>query len=447
MSKPSLTEYTFENIVHYFINFSLNGTYTLEENVPDTITSWIISAFSVDPITGLGLTKSPRHLEVFQPFFVSINLPYSIKRGEILIIPVAIFNYMENDSDANITIHNSDNEFELISENSTSLFSSDLERTTKLSIVANHGASTSFKIRPKKIGAIAIKVTATSPLAGDSIVQILHVESEGIPKFKNKALFIDLNEATSHESMLTVDIPDDIIIDSLKIDVNCVGDLLGGTIKNLNKLIRLPSGCGEQNMLNFVPNIVILKYLKAVDQLKPDIERMAKLYTEKGYQRELTYRHNDGSFSAFGKSDKSGSTWLTAFVAKSFRQASTFIDVDENIIDDALKWLSKNQNNDGSFTEIGTVSHKAMQGGSGKGVALTAYVLTSFLESRNVETTYEITINKAIDYVIKSLESQHDIYALAVAAYAMQLAEYPNKENILEQLLRKAVTKSKSKFT
>lgn len=184
------------------------------------------------------------------------------------------------------------------------------------------------------------------------------------------------------ETNLTIDVPNEMLTDTLKIDINCVGNLLGTSIKNLNKLIRLPSGCGEQNMLNFVPNIVILKYLKAIGELRADIERKAISYTEKGYQRQLTYRHNNGAFSAFGKSDKNGSTWLTAFVAKSFRQAASFIDVDEHVIDDALKWLSQQQNSDGSFTEIGTISYKTMQGGAGKGVALTAYVLTTFLENK-----------------------------------------------------------------
>lgn len=436
--------FTFQDEKFLCICYSSNGTYTLQQSVPDTITSWVINAFSIDPSTGLGLTKIPRRLEVFQPFFVSLNLPYSIKRGEILSIPVAIFNYMDNDADAEIIIHNNDSDFDFIDGNSTAV--GDLERKMMISVTANHGADTTFKIRPKKIGSIAIKVTATTPLAGDSIVQILHVEPEGIPKFKNKAIFIDLNEVTSLESMLTVDIPDDILLDSLKIDVNCVGDLLGGTIKNLNKLIRLPSGCGEQNMLNFVPNIVILRYLKTIGQLKPEIERKAKSYTEKGYQRQLTYRHSDGSFSAFGKSDRSGSTWLTAFVAKSFRQATSFVDIDENVIDDALKWLSKQQNGDGSFTEIGTVSHKAMQGGlmsSGKGIALTAYILTAFLENKDIETTYDETINKAIQFITKSLEAQHDVYTLAVVAYALQLAEYHGKDKVLDQLVRKATTKGK----
>jgi hypothetical protein len=29
-----------------------------------------------------------------------------------------------------------------------------------------------------------------------------------------------------------------------------------------------------------------------------------------GYQRELTFQHKDGSFSAFGDRDKSGSMWF-----------------------------------------------------------------------------------------------------------------------------------------
>lgn len=341
----------------------------------------MISAFAIDPKTGLALTRMPRKLEVFQPFFVTVNLPYSIKRGEILSVPVIIFNYLENDIDAEVKIVSEHNEFDFIDANKT--ISNDVERKKMVSITSNNGVSALFPIKPKKIGPISIKVIVTSPVVGDSVIQILHVEPEGVQQFKNKALFVDLIENSTMQSSLAVDIPNDIVNDSLKMDVNCVGDLFGGTITNLNKLIRLPSGCGEQNMLNFVPNIVILNYLKTIGQLKPDVERKAKMYTEKGYQRQLTYRHDDGSFSAFGKSDKKGSTWLTAFVAKSFRQAASHIDIiDDTIIDDALKWLSKQQKDDGSFPEVGTVSHKAMQGGSGKGVALTAYVLMAFLENK-----------------------------------------------------------------
>lgn len=135
----------------------------------------------------------------------------------------------------------------------------------------------------------------------------------------------------------------------------------------MDKLIRMPDGCGEQNMLNFVPNIVILDYLRATNQLTPAVELKATTYMNAGYQRELSFKHDDGSFSAFGKKDKSGSTWLTAFVARSFFQASKYIQVEQRIINEALDWLSRVQAPNGSFPEIGNVLSAEMQGESGKG--------------------------------------------------------------------------------
>jgi len=45
-----------------------------------------------------------------------------------------------------------------------------------------------------------------------------------------------------------------------------------------------------------------------------------------GYQRELTYQRSDGSFSAFGDRDPSGSIWsdhVTFNIYSSFHQTST----------------------------------------------------------------------------------------------------------------------------
>lgn len=58
-----------------------------------------------------------------------------------------------------------------------------------------------------------------------------------------------------------------------------------------------------------------------------------------------------------------------------------YIAVEEKVILDALQWLANNQAPNGSFPEVGTVSHRDMQGGAAKGLALTAYTLTAFLEN------------------------------------------------------------------
>ena len=82
-------------------------------------------------------------------------------------------------------------------------------------------------------------------------------------------------------------------------------------------------------MIIFAPDVYITKYLKESGQLKPEIMAKAEKLMLTGYQRELTYRRSDGSFSAFGQSDKEGSLWLTAFVLKCFSQARDLIYIDE----------------------------------------------------------------------------------------------------------------------
>lgn len=52
---------------------------------------------------------------------------------------------------------------------------------------------------------------------------------------------------------------------------------------------------------------------------------------------------------------------LTAFVVKSFSQASDFITIDENVVQKAVTWLVSQQNENGTFREPGRVLHKEMQ--------------------------------------------------------------------------------------
>lgn len=290
-----------------------------------------------------------------------------------------------------MTLENENNEFEFIDAHNVN--KSDLSkdsRTSKIHIKADDGITTNFVIKPTHVGKISLKVTAVSQLAGDTVIKILNVESEGVPQYANKAIFIDLRDKSEFQpTSVQVDIPTTALPDSTRVDVSCVGDLLGGTIKNLQHLIRMPCGCGEQTMLGFVPNIVVLNYLKHTAQLTPEIESKAKKYMEIGYQRELTYKHTDGSFSAFGVSDENGSTWLTAFVARTFQNASEHIYVDDKVVSQALEYLRSVQMEDGSFVERGNICHKEMQGGSSNGVALNAYVLTAFLQNKVRKCKYE----------------------------------------------------------
>lgn len=83
----------------------------MTKTVPDTITSWVISGFSLDQVYGLGVTDVPMKLRVFRPFFLSLNVPYSVVKGEAVGVQVLVHNYMNRDVVADVTLDNSANQF------------------------------------------------------------------------------------------------------------------------------------------------------------------------------------------------------------------------------------------------------------------------------------------------------------------------------------------------
>ncbi|XP_030384731.1 C3 and PZP-like alpha-2-macroglobulin domain-containing protein 8 isoform X2 [Scaptodrosophila lebanonensis] len=409
-----------------------NEEFTLTKTIPDTITSWVVTGFSLNSKTGLALTKNPSKIQVFQPFFVSTNLPYSVKRGEVIAIPVIIFNYMEKNLDAEVTMDNSDKEFdfaEATNEAEEKLID-EIQRVRRVTIPSNSGKTVSFMIRPKKAGLTTLKISATTPLAGDAIHQKLKVEPEGVTHFENRAVFISLKNSQELAVDLKLNVPVDAIPDSEYFEFSVVGDLLGPTIKNLDNLVRMPYGCGEQNMVNFVPNILVLKYLEVTNKKKPSLVEKAKKFLEIGYQRELTYKHDDGSYSAFGKSDPAGSTWLTAYVMRSFHQASRYTDIDPKVLSAGLDFLAAKQKESGQFPELGKLFDSAHQNELG----LTSFVLLAFFENEELIPKYRQTIEKGVVFVAEESDKSDDPYALAIAALALQLAKHPYADKVLAKL-------------
>lgn len=215
-------------------NFSTKGSGSITRKVPDTITSWIITAFSLNYKDGLGLTKQSSKLSVFMPFFIYLNLPYSIKRGEIISIQAVIFNYMKDDYSATVTMSNEKQEFEFV-ENTPRSGSDHLTKT--INATANSGTSVNFVIKSLKVGYITLKIEASTSVAGDRVEQQLLVEAEGITRYINEAILVDLRSQHTFSKFVDVVVPNDFVPDSLKIEASLIGDLLGPALDNLDNLM------------------------------------------------------------------------------------------------------------------------------------------------------------------------------------------------------------------
>lgn len=61
-----------------------------------------------------------------------------------------------------------------------------------------------------------------------------------------------------------------------------LGDILASSMQNTRNLLKMPFGCGEQNMVLFAPNIYVLNYLNETQQLTPEIKSKAIGYLNTG---------------------------------------------------------------------------------------------------------------------------------------------------------------------
>ena len=56
------------------------------------------------------------------------------------------------------------------------------------------------------------------------------------------------------------------------------GDVLGPVFENLDDLLRMPYGCGEQNMLYFAPNVFLIDYMQTTNTYTEDRATKAQRY-------------------------------------------------------------------------------------------------------------------------------------------------------------------------
>nr|XP_055095106.1 C3 and PZP-like alpha-2-macroglobulin domain-containing protein 8 [Symphalangus syndactylus] len=243
----------------------------------------------------------------------------------------------------------------------------------------------------------------------------------------------------SYSEAFTLGVPHSAIPGSERATASIIGDVMGPTLNHLNNLLRLPFGCGEQNMIHFAPNVFVLKYLQKTQQLSPEVERQTTDYLVQGYQRQLTYKRQDGSYSAFGERDASGSMWLTAFVLKSFAQARSFIFVDLRELAAAKSWIIQQQQADGSFPAVGRVLNKDIQGGIQGTVPLTAYVVAALLETGTASEEERGSIDKARHFLESATPLATDPYSCALTTYALTLLRSPAAPEALRKLRSLAI--------
>ncbi|XP_070776629.1 complement C3-like [Enoplosus armatus] len=425
------------------------GTTSKEAKIPlkDSITTWQLTGISLSRTHGI-CVADPLKVVVRKNFFIDLRLPYSAVRREQLEIKAILHNYSP-DNRKRVRV-------DLIEKQHVCSSASMRGRyRQEVKVEPESTLSVPFVIIPMKEGQRHIEVKAVVKESGlsDGIEKNLLVVPEGILTKSLKR--VTLNPAKNgvdgqQEEIMNSEIPEKDLVPgsptSTEISVTgreqmsaLVENALSG--KSLGTLIKQPSGCGEQNMITMTLPVIATMYLDKTNQWETvgfEKRDEALQHIKTGYQNELAYHKNDGSFAVFP--DHKSSTWLTAYVAKVFAMASHLVAVQSKVICDAVKFLIDNtQQPDGVFREVGTIIHGEMIGdvrGTDSDASLTAFCLIAMQESRTLCTATVDGFKDSIDKAVAYLEGrQHNLtnsYAAVMTSYALA-----NENKLDRQILSK----------
>uniref|UniRef100_A0A8K9X7Y9 Complement 4B (Chido blood group) n=1 Tax=Oncorhynchus mykiss TaxID=8022 RepID=A0A8K9X7Y9_ONCMY len=438
-----------------FAVVDINGKGSHTVALPDSITTWEIQAVSLSASHGICVAE-PHEFRVFKKVFVSLRLPYSVKRFEQMSIAPVVYNYC--DEAAQIALHMERND-KLCSPGSSSI-----KTYVNITVEAHSSKAVTFSAVPMETGPIPIKIRLydiENEDGSDAIEKILNVRTEGIEKRVEETHFVDLNAniGKSRQSF-TFDgkLPDNTVPgSSTNIFVKMEGELFGkSTSKTLlspdgvSSLLNAPHGCAEQTMKRMAPTALALRYLDLSQrwyELPPGIRDTALQFTEQGYMRILTFKKGDGSYGAW--THHPTSYWLTGLVVKVMSLVAERQNagggekgrwaqgVSEQHIIDSVRYLLVKQKEDGSFSDPNPVIHREMQGGIGGiegDVAMTAFITVAlnrslpFLTDNKERSDTKANISKATDYLLSHVEGLQRPYAVAITAYCLSVCLTDRKQ-------------------
>ncbi len=331
------------------------GRAEIEIPLADSITTWRLSASAVTAGGRLGGGEAA--IRVFQPFFVDLDLPVALTRGDEVAVPVVAYNYLDRPQRVELALAEED-WFELIDD----------EPARTLELQPGDVLATSFRIAARKVGRHAFQVEARGGDVSDAVRREIDVDPEG------RGVETVESGSLDRPAEIALDVPPEAIEGSVRAIVRIYPSRFSQLVEGLDAIFERPYGCFEQTSSTTYPNVLALQYLRRTKQNAPEVEAKARQYIHLGYQRLVSFEVAGGGFDWFGRPPAAQA--LTAYGLMQFADMARVHDVDPQLIERTRQWLLGRQRSDGSWQPEGHRMHEDPTRASNSPAALstTAYI-------------------------------------------------------------------------
>lgn len=372
-----------------FIETGTDGRASVEIPLADSITTWRSVWFASTADGLLGSATVP--LKVFQPFFVDLDLPLYLTKGDEVHLPVVVYNYTQDTRDVRLVLSDL--------EGLASLG----EKEKVVTLVSGQVLRFYFPVRASSVGTGRILLKAYSGEVSDAIEKVVPVIPNG------KEIRTTKSGVLSGPVEVNAGLPDHALTEGARLQVLLFPSYFSQAIDGLDKIFRMPGGCFEQTSSSTYPNVLALQYLEKSRKTNPELSMKAEGFINHGYQRLLTFEVPGGGFSWFG--NPPANKVLTAYGLMEFSDMAKVHAVDPRLIERTAAWLASKQSGDGSWNaDTEYIAEGAVNRFLTDPVRITGYIAWSLVASDSNGPA----VDKALGFIGPRIDKVEDPYTLAL---------------------------------
>ncbi len=389
--RSTRTDFT-ETVYWHPVLILPDGESFVKFNTSDAITSYQVLAVVHTPDGRIGSTHFDFSAKL--PFSIDAKLPVELTANDEVRIPVAVAN--DTDSRREVTL----------GIDASGLTRLDGEAESKLELESAKRGRATFRYKPSiAAGEARVRLDGHSGAFQDRIERTIQIVPDGFPV--NGAISGTLGQPMRANVVL----PAEVTPGSFKLRAEVYPSIMAELLTGIDGMLQEPHGCFEQTSSTSYPNLLILNYLQATGQSRPETVRQAMEFLEHGYNRLIGFecRTPDGrreGFDWFGGAIPHEA--LTAYGLMQFHDLSRVYDkVDPALIERTRKFLLARRDGTGNFRH----DNHAHSFGHVSQDVFNAYLTWALTES---DTDADLT--REIELLIKQSETSNDPYFLALVA-------------------------------
>lgn len=390
------------------------GVAELTVPLADSITAWRVSALASSADGKLGSMDAP--LKVFQDFFVDLDVPVALVRGDEATVPIAIYNYLETSQDVRLEVEKAP-WFELLGE-----------APKKVTLAAGGVEGRSLRLRVLEPGEHKLVVRADGASESDVVARELLVTEAG----REDSVSVSGRLTAGAATKVSLLVPE-AATGATQVLVKLYPSLAATALDGIEGTLGQPTGCFEQTSATTYPNVLVEEFLRRENRLTPELERRITRLLSLGYQKLVAFEVPGGGFEWFGRAP--ANQVLTAYGLMEFSDMKRVFPVEPELIERTQRFLVSRQQSDGSWDVDTQMIRDGLFRSEHRGrVTVTAYLTWALTESGLTSDAVE----RAQRFLVENLEGADDPYTLALMTAGFAKSGHPETARTAELLAKKA---------